>query len=167
MNPPKSTMRVDQEDELERYLRGGSEVSSAYRRASQPLPARAADRRVLDLARAARRAPPRRDVLAYAACALLAVAVLFTIQFAPHAAGGPDDSPRLVRTALPGGAGPGLRLRDAVLGGPDPAASAWLARIAALRRAGREAQADAQYRRFLAAHPGFDGALRRDGQTEQ
>ncbi len=160
-------MSVEQDDDLERYLRGDSAVSSAYRRASQAAPARSVDRRVLERARAARRAAPRRDVLAYAACALLAVAVLFTIQFAPRPAGGVEDSPRLVRTALHDGAWPGLGLRDAVLGEPDPAVRAWLARIAALRRAGREAQADEQYRRFLAAHPDYEANPRGAARSVQ
>jgi hypothetical protein len=38
---------------------------------------------------------------------------------------------------------------------PRETPSAWLARIAALRKAGREAEADVQYRRFLEAYPAF------------
>ncbi len=160
-------MSARQDDELERYLRGDSEVSSAYQRTSQMAPPRTVDRRVLERARAARRSAPHRAGLAYAACALRALAVLFTIQFAPGAITRLDDAPQFVQTAMHGDGSADLRLRDAVLGGPHRAARAWLLHIAALRRAGAEAQADAEYRRFLAAYPSYDTNLRRARQTDQ
>ena len=160
-------MSARQDDELERYMRGDSEVSSAYQRTSQLAPPRTLDRRMLERARAARRSAPHRDGLAYAACALLALAVLFTIQFAPGAINRLDDAPQFVQTAMHGDGSTDLRLRDAVLGGPHRTARAWLAHIAALRRAGQETQADAEYRRFLAAHPGYDANRRRSDQADQ
>ena len=162
-------MNRRQDDELERYLRGGDGVSGAYRRTTKPSPPRGADRRVLALARRGARRATRRDAFAYAACALLALAVLFAIGTAPRPGDRGADAPHFVRTAVRGDPTAGLRLtypmiEGTAIDGSDPRPApvrpeprSWLERIAALRAAGRSAAADAEYRRFLAAYPGYAG----------
>ena len=86
--------------ELERYLRGDDELSAAYRRLPQAAPPRIADRRVLERARVAARHRPRREALAYAASALLALAVLFAFEIHPGDRRSVDDAPHFVRTAM-------------------------------------------------------------------
>ncbi len=86
--------------DLARYLRGDDELSAAYRRLPQPAPPRLADRRVLRRARRAVRRRPRREALAYAASALLALAVLFAFEIHPGERRHGADAPHFVRTAM-------------------------------------------------------------------
>ena len=86
--------------ELERYLRGDDELSAAYRRLPQPAPPRLVDRRVLERARVAVRDRPSHEAFAYAASALLALAVLFAFEIHPGARRSDDDAPHFVRTAM-------------------------------------------------------------------
>ncbi len=141
-------------DELDEYLRGDSALSCQYRRESAPLPPPALDRRVLELSRTdgrpaaheLRAAPSRSPYLAplaFAASLLLSVALVLAIVFGPQTAKRVDDAPRVVRVAYSSYAKP-VR-----------APKAWLADIAALRRAGRNREADEELRRFHSTYPGL------------
>jgi hypothetical protein len=71
-----------------------------------------------------------------------------------------DNTPRLVRVAARTDVPPNAALnRKVPLYGSDlpqaRPARVWLADIAALRRAGRNGEADAEYRRFRSAYPGY------------
>ena len=154
-------------DELDEYLRGDSALSCQYRREAAPAPPPALDRRVLDLSRAARdlptasgpravRSAPARSPylapLAFAASVLLSVALVLAIAFGPQTAKRIDDAPRVVRVAYSSSDPRPVR-----------APKAWLADIAALRRAGRNREADEELRRFRSAYPGLsisDPAIR-------
>jgi negative regulator of sigma E activity len=152
---------MDQSDDLEEYLRGDTALSRRYRRESSPAPPHVLDRRVLRLSRQAQRRPPYLQPLAFAACVLLSVALVLAMVFGPQAAKRMDDNtPRLVRVAARTDVTPSVSLnRRAPLYGSDlpraRPAKAWLADIAALRRAGRNNEADAEYRRFRSAYPGY------------
>jgi hypothetical protein len=139
-------------DELDEYLRGDSALSCQYRRESAPTPPPALDALVLDLARpagagGARAARPRRDPclapLAFAASVLLSVALVLAIVFGPQGSKRADDTPRVMRVAYSS---------DPKLVRPP---RAWLADIAALRRAGRTHEADEELRRFRNAYPHY------------
>jgi hypothetical protein len=155
-------------DDLEEYLRGDSALSRQYRRESAPAPPHALDRRVLKLSReelgssgshtshtshASRAGAPYLAPLAFAASVLLSVALVLAIAFGPQTVKRIDDAPRLVRAAVRADAPP-LRLYSS-----DPklsrSRSAWLSDIAALRRAGRNREADAEFRRFRSAYPDY------------
>jgi hypothetical protein len=150
-------------DDLDEYLRGDSALSRQYRRESAPPPPHALDRRILALSRAresdARGRSPYLAPLAFAASALLSVALVLAIVFGPPAKR-VDDAPRLVRVAAHTAASPKLPLdRRPQLYSSDPtlarAPSVWLADIAALRRAGRNREADAELRRFRSTYPDY------------
>jgi hypothetical protein len=146
-------------DDLEEYLRGDSALSRQYRRESAPAPPHALDRRVLKISREAqgsrtvRAGAPYLAPLAFAASVLLSVALVLAIVFGPQAAKHVDDAPRLVH-AVARAEAPPLRLYSS-----DPklarTPSAWLGDIAALRRAGRDREADAELRRFRSAYPNY------------
>jgi len=147
-------------DDLDDYLRGDSALSRQYRKESTPTPPHALDRRVLKISRGAHRDSPCLAPLALAASVLLSVALVLAIVFGPQTAKRVDDAPRLVRVAAHAGASPNVPLdRRQQLYSSDPklapAAPLWLADIAALRRAGRNAEADAELRRFRSAYPGY------------
>ena len=152
---------MDQSDDLEEYLRGDTALSRRYRRESSPAPPHVLDRRVLRLSRQTQRKSPCLQPLAFAACVLLSVALVLAMVFGPQAAKRMDDNtPRLVRVAARTDMTPSVSLnRRAPLYGSDlpraRPAKAWLADIAALRRAGRNDEADAEYRRFRSAYPGY------------
>jgi hypothetical protein len=153
-------------DDLDEYLRGGSTLSRQYRRESAPMPPHALDRRVQKLSREAHESRSVSDgtpclaPLALAASVLLSVALVLAIVFGPQAAKRADETPRLVRVAahadVPADAPLNRRLQ---LYSSDPtlvrAPSSWIADIAALRRAGRNREADAEYRRFRSVYPGY------------
>jgi hypothetical protein len=152
---------MDPSDDLDNYLRGGSALSRQYRRESAPAPPPALDRRVLKLSReahgAARRATPCLAPLAFAASVLLSVALVLAIVFGPQTAKPIDDAPRLVRVAAHATAPPNAPRNRNQLYSSDPnharTPAAWLADIAALRRAGHDSEADAELRRFRSAYP--------------
>ena len=151
---------MDQPDDLEEYLRGDTALSRRYRRESAPVPPHVLDRRVLRLSRQAQRTSPCLQPLAFAACVLLSVALVLAMVFGPAARRTDDNTPRLVRVAARAEMPPNVSLnRKAQLYGNDPSgarpAKVWLADIAALRRAGRNAEADAEYRRFRNAYPDY------------
>ena len=155
---------MDQPDDLEEYLRGDTALSRRYRRESAPAPPHVLDRRVLRLSRqaerTARRLSPCLQPLAFAACVLLSVALVLAMVFGPAARHVDDNTPRLVRVAARAEVPPNVSLnRKSQLYGSDLSrarpAKAWLADIAALRRAGRNVEADAEYRRFRSAYPAY------------
>jgi hypothetical protein len=147
-------------DELEEYLRGDSALSRQYRREGAPAPPHALDRRVLRISRAGSRTPhaaaPYLAPLAFAASVLLSLALVLAIVFGPQATKRVDDAPRLVRAVARSDAPP-MRLYSS-----DPklarTPAAWLGDIAALRRAGRNREADAEFRRFRSAYPHYAAA---------
>jgi len=137
-------------DDLEEYLRGGSALSRQYRRESAPQPMHALDRRVLKISRQAHGKSPYLAPLAFAASVLLSMAMVLAMVFGPQTVKRIDESPRLIHTAIRTDLPPRLYSSDPKrLRTP----SAWLADIAALRRARRDREADAEYRRFRAAYP--------------
>jgi len=151
-------------DDLDDYLRGDSALSRQYKKESAPMPPHALDRRVLASARetpaTARGTTPCLAPLALAASVLLSVALVLAIVFGPQNAKRADDAPRVVRVAVHADAVPNAPLpRKLQLYSSDPpkarAPSVWLADIAALRRAGRYSEAEAEYRRFRGAYPGY------------
>ena len=155
---------MDQPDDLEEYLRGDTALSRRYRRESAPAPPHVLDRRVLRLSRQAERTAqsqsPCLQPLAFAACVLLSVALVLAMVFGPAARHVDDNTPRLVRVAARAEVPPNVSLnRKSQLYGSDLSrarpAKAWLADIAALRRAGRNVEADAEYRRFRSAYPAY------------
>jgi hypothetical protein len=146
-------------DDLDEYLRGGSALSRQYRRESAPAPPHALDRRVLRLSS---QAPGRPWLapLAFAASVLLSVALVLAIAFGPPTLKRDDDTPRLVRVAARADASPNSALnRTPQIYSSDPlrarTRSAWLADIAALRRSGRNREADAELLRFRRAYPDY------------
>jgi hypothetical protein len=162
---------MDLPDELDEYLRGDSALSRQYRRESSPAPPHALDRRVLRASRetqgTAQRLTPCLAPLAFAASVLLSVALVLAIVFGPQTTKHVDDAPHLVRVAARAEVSPGAPLqRKLRLYRNDPqhlpAPSVWLADIAALRRAGRYSEADAEYRRFRSAYPGYTSAVGAD-----
>ena len=155
---------MDQPDDLEEYLRGDTALSRRYRRESAPAPPHVLDRRVLRLSRQAERTAQRQSPclqpLAFAACVLLSVALVLAMVFGPAARRMDDNTPRLVRVAARTDMPSSVSLnRRAPLYGSDLSrarpAKVWLADIAALRRAGRNVEADAEYRRFRNAYPDY------------
>lgn len=154
-------------DELEEYLRGGSTLSRQYRKEFAPAPPHALDRRVMKAALGdaqARSKPPNLAPLAFAASLLLSVALVLAIAFGPQTSKR-DDAPRVarvVRVAAQADASPNAPLnRRHELYSSDPklarSPSVWLADIAALRRAGRNSEADAEFRRFHSLYPDYSG----------
>jgi len=157
---------MDAPDDLDEYLRGDSALSRQYRREHAPPPPHALDRRVLELSRGTsilsrgtRAKSPYLAPLAFAASVLLSVALVLAIVFGPQTAKRADDAPRLVRVAAHPDVSPNaplnerLKLYSSDLHGRAP--SAWLADIAALRRAGRDSEADAELRRFRSVYPDY------------
>jgi hypothetical protein len=150
---------MDPPDDLDEYLRGDSALSRQYRRESAPTPPHALDRRVLEFSRGTSGKSPCLAPLAFAASVLLSVALVLAIVFGPQSAKRVDDAPRLVRVAhTDASTNPPLN-RKHQLYSSDPkiarAPSVWLADIAALRRAGRNSEADAELRRFRSTYPDY------------
>jgi hypothetical protein len=135
-------------DELDGYLRGDSALSRQYRRESSPEPPHELDRRVLRLVRGP---APNLPPLAFAASVLLSVALVLAIVFGPQSSKRADEAPHLVRASARADVSPLLYSSDPVRLTPRQ----WLADIAALRRAGRNGEADAEMRRFRAAYPDY------------
>jgi len=143
-------------DELEEYLAGESTLSRQYRRESAPMPPHALDRLILKAAtKSAKPTTPLQAQglapLAFAASVLLSVALVLALVFGPQAAKKADDEPRVLKVSVyktdpPRAAPASPRERN-------PAA--WLGDIAALRRAGRDREADIEMRRFRSAYPSY------------
>ncbi|HEY1313729.1 MAG TPA: hypothetical protein VGE92_07625 [Steroidobacteraceae bacterium] len=147
-------------DDLEEYLRGDSALSRQYKREAAPAPPPALDRHVLRGSGAAPIRSPYLAPLALAASVFLSMALVLAIVFGPQPKKHTDEAPHLVRVAAHSGAAANAPLdRKLRLYSSDPphtrTPSAWLADIAALRRAGRNNEADAESRRFRAAYPGY------------
>jgi hypothetical protein len=146
-------------DDLEDYLRGDSALSRQYRREPAPAPPHALDRRILGLSRGVQDKSPCLAPLAFAASVLLSVALVLAIVFGPQTARRADEAPHLVKVAARADASPNVALnRKQRLYSSDPHVrrpAAWLADIAALRRAGRYDEADAEIRRFRSAYPDY------------
>ncbi len=142
---------MDPPDDLDNYLRGGSALSHQYKRESAPIPPNALDRRVLELSRDLHAKPPCLAPLAFAASVLLSVALVLAIVFGPQRANRADNAPHLVRVAADANAATSAPLNRKLARPP----SVWLADIAALRRAGRTAEADAELRRFRSTYADF------------
>lgn len=156
-------------DELDDYLRGDSELSRQYRREPAPSPPRSLDRRVLRRARDTHGKAPCLAPLGLAASVLLSVGLVLAIVFGPQTVRHVDDTPHVLRAAahaeLPASAPLGREFQlyssdppgnGTPLGSREP--SAWLADIAALRRAGRGAEANAELRRFRRVYPSYDSS---------
>jgi hypothetical protein len=142
-------------DELDEYLRGDSALSRQYQREAAPQPPHALDRQVLKSTRVPAARSQNLAPLAFAACVFLSMALVLAMVLGPPSLKKPDDRPHVVQVrnyqreaprALP--ASPRER---------EPAK--WLADIAALRRAGRDAEADAEMRRFRSAYPDYMTAI--------
>jgi hypothetical protein len=149
-------------DDLEDYLRGDTNLSRQYRRESAPAPPHALDRRVLGLSRGAQARSSNLAPLAFAASVLLSVALVLAIVFGPQTVKRPDDTPHLMKVAVHSDATPIAPLaRQQRLYSSDPhlrAPAAWLADIAAMRRAGHDDEAAAEFRRFRSAYPEYSTA---------
>jgi len=140
-------------DELDDYLRGGSDVSCQYKRESAPLPPHELDQRVLKVAGSLNSKTPFKPQslapFAFAASVLLSLALVLAMVFGPQVKK-PDDTPQVVRVRIfksePRAVPASPRERSPVL---------WLEDINALRRAGRRNEADAEMRRFRSAYPDY------------
>ena len=152
---------MDYPDDLNEHLRGDSALSRLYRRESTLMPPAALDRRVLALAspRASIPKSPCLAPLALAASVLLSMALVLAIVFGPQKARRADDAPRVIRVAARADVSPGEVDRRLRLYSSDPpharTAPQWLADIAALRRAGRTSEANAEFRRFRDVYPAY------------
>jgi hypothetical protein len=141
--------------DLDAYLRGDSAVSRQYRQESSPMPPNALDRLVLDSAAQAHRAKvplksPSLAPLAFAASALLSLALVLALVFAPQVKK-PDEKPQLLQVRMFKSEPP--RAAPASVRERNPAA--WLEDIKALRRAGRTTEAELEMRRFRSAYPNY------------
>jgi hypothetical protein len=141
-------------DELDEYLRGASALSHQYQREPAPVPPQALDRSVL----AAARLPdsktllksPRLAPLAFAASVFLSVALVLAIVFGP-AVKRADDKPHVVQVRAYKSDPP----RAAAASARERSPAAWLEDISALRRAGRDREAELEMRRFRSAYPQY------------
>jgi len=141
-------------DELDDYLRGGSQQACQYQRESAPEPPHELDRLVLKSAGSSNSTTPFKPQslapFAFAASVLLSLALMLAMVSGPQVKK-PDDKPQVVRVRIfksepPRATPASARERNPVL---------WLADISALRRAGRGNEADAELRRFRSAYPDY------------
>ena len=141
-------------DELDDYLRGGSDVSYQYKRDSSPVPPHELDRLVLNAAGSLKSKTPFKPQslapLAFAASVFLSLALVLAMVFGPQVRK-PDDTAQVVRVRIFKSEPP--RATPASPRERNPAL--WLEDINALRRAGRSTEADAEMRRFRSAYPGY------------
>lgn len=141
-------------DELDHYLRGRSDLSCQYKRESSPLPPHELDQRVLKSAGSLKSKSPFKPQslapFAFAASVLLSLALLLATLVGPQVKK-PDDKLQVVRVHIFKSDAP--RAIPASPRERNPAL--WLEDIAALRRAGRRDEADAQMRRFRSAYPDY------------
>jgi hypothetical protein len=141
-------------DELDDYLQGGSDVSSQYHREASPAPPHALDRLVLGAAGSLNPRSPIKSQklapLAFAASVLLSLALVLAIVLAPQAKR-QDSQPQVLRVRMFKSEPP----RAALASPRERNPALWLADINALRRAGRNAEADVEMRRFHSAYPDY------------
>jgi negative regulator of sigma E activity len=148
-------------DELDDYLSGTSRLSRQYRREFAPTPPHVLDRRVLTAARPSQPKSQYLAPLAFAASVFLSVALVLAIIFGPQAAKKSVDAPMVVRVRSYRAEAPAAAHRVARTA-PRPVTDvrertpdAWLADIEALRRAGRDSEADAEMRVFRRIYPDY------------
>ena len=120
------------------------------------MPPQALDRLVLNAVRSKdlkskRRMSQSLAPLAFAASVFLSVALVLAIVFTPQAAKKIDDRPQVLRVRAYKTEPP----RAAPLTSRERNPAAWLENIAALRRAGRNGEADIEMRRFRSAYPSY------------
>lgn len=141
-------------DELDDYLRGGSDVSCQYKRESLPAPPLELDQWVLKYAGSLKSKSPFKPQslapFAFAASVLLSLALVLAMVFGPQVKK-TDDKPQVMRVRIfksepPRAAPASPRERNPTL---------WLEDIDALRRAGRRTEADVEMRRFRSAYPDY------------
>jgi hypothetical protein len=144
----------DETDELDEYLRGGSDVSCEYQRQPAPAPPHELDRLVLESAGSLKSKTPFKPQslapFALAASLLLSLALMLAMVFGPQVKK-PDDKAQVVRVRIFKSEPP--RATPASPRERNPAL--WLQDINALRRAGRSNEADAEMRRFRSAYPDY------------
>jgi hypothetical protein len=159
-------------DELDDYLSGGSPLSRQYKREFAPVPPHALDRRVLSAARPPQPKSQTLAPLAFAASVFLSVALVLAIILGGQSVKKSDEMPRVVRVrsthaGLPAGvraAAPAdaraIAAAPLIADARERTPEAWLADIAALRRAGRNSEADAEMRLFRRIYPNYSAAGR-------
>jgi hypothetical protein len=144
----------DETDELDEYLRGGSDVSCEYQRQPSPAPPHELDRLVLESAGSLKSKTPFKPQslapFAFAASMLLSLALILAMVFGPQVKK-PDDKAQVVRVRIFKSEPP--RATPASPRERNPAL--WLEDINALRRAGRSNEVDAEMRRFRSAYPDY------------
>jgi len=144
----------DETDELDEYLRGGSDVSCEYQRQPSPAPPHELDRWVLESAGSLKSKMPFKPQslapFAFAASMLLSLALILAMVFGPQVKK-PDDKAQVVRVRIFKSEPP--RATPASPRERNPAL--WLEDINALRRAGRSNEVDAEMRRFRSAYPDY------------
>jgi hypothetical protein len=144
----------EETDELDRYLRGASDVSCQYKRESSPVPPPELDQWVLKSAGSLKSKTPFRPQslapFAFAASVLLSLALVLAMVFGPQGKK-PDDKPQVVRVRI--FKSEPLRATPASPRERNP--GLWLEDINALRRAGRTTEADLEMRRFRSAYPDY------------
>jgi hypothetical protein len=144
----------DETDELDEYLRGGSDVSCEYQRQPSPAPPHELDRWVLESAGSLKSKTPFKPQslapFAFAASMLLSLALILAMVFGPQVKK-PDDKAQVVRVRIFKSEPP--RATPASPRERNPAL--WLEDINALRRAGRSNEVDAEMRRFRSAYPDY------------
>jgi hypothetical protein len=134
---------MDIGDELDEYLRGDSPLSRQYRDEIAPEPPHALDRAILRAARGNGVKSPCLAPLAFAASVLLSLAMVAAVILAPASTRRGSDAPRVTH----------VRLYSEPADTRSP--SAWLADIAALRRAGRLREAAVEMQRFHSIYPHY------------
>jgi len=144
----------EETDELDEYLRGGSDVSCEYQRQPAPAPPHELDRWVQGAVGSLKSKTPFKPQslapFAFAASVLLSLALVLAMVFGPQVRK-PDDKAQVVRVRIFKSEPP--RATPASPRERNPAL--WLEDINALRRAGRSTEADAEMRRFRSAYPGY------------
>ena len=93
----------DETDELDEYLRGGSDVSCEYQRQPSPAPPHELDRWVLESAGSLKSKMPFKPQslapFAFAASMLLSLALILAMVFGPQVKK-PEDKPQVVRVRI-------------------------------------------------------------------
>lgn len=98
------------DDWLDEYLRGSSEISRIYRAGAPQSPPAALDQHILAKARNPPRKSGHRMTLSFAASVLLALAAVFALTVVPRTMMRSDDGPRFLRTSLRSGDANAMRL---------------------------------------------------------